>query len=168
MSLAQLKEVARQEPENRIVHNNLGVLLCQQGKHAEALAHFKRAVALDDRYIVAKKNLANLQEMLGHFDEAAYLYQCIMNQDPDDVEALSGLGRLGIQASRFDSVRYFFQRVLEVDQTNAEAGKVLEWMSKLEKGGLISISRQNAGATDTSPTMNSRKPEYGGLRAGRR
>jgi tetratricopeptide (TPR) repeat protein len=135
MSLRQLEEVVQREPGNRIARNNLGVLYCQRGDPAKALEHFTAAVAAGGAVFAAHKNLASLHEMLRNFDEAADLYERVLRQHPDDIDALCGLGRLDIEADRLDSARAYFQRVVEIDPANADAAMILESISN--EDGLV-------------------------------
>jgi radical SAM superfamily enzyme YgiQ (UPF0313 family)/MoaA/NifB/PqqE/SkfB family radical SAM enzyme/Tfp pilus assembly protein PilF len=137
MTLGGLLDLAKIEPKNSLIQNNIGVLLCQQGKHTKAVTHFKQAVTIDPRYVVALKNLGNVQEVLKKFGEAAYAYQCILNLEPDDVDALSGMGRLSMEAGRFDSAHYFFRRVVAVDPSNSGAKQIIDSLDQWEKQGLI-------------------------------
>jgi predicted O-linked N-acetylglucosamine transferase (SPINDLY family) len=52
-------------------HNNLGVVLAEQGRRAEAVASFREAVRLKPDYAEAHNNLANALRELGFLEEAA-------------------------------------------------------------------------------------------------
>lgn len=44
-------------PNSAIPHNLLGIVLEMQGKHTDAMKHFRAAVALDTTYVPAMENL---------------------------------------------------------------------------------------------------------------
>jgi Flp pilus assembly protein TadD len=59
--------------DNYIMHNNLGVILAQEGKFAEAVAHYRQAVAINPNYEDAHGNLGH--ELLRAGDlEGAYTH----------------------------------------------------------------------------------------------
>ncbi|MGB8225248.1 MAG: tetratricopeptide repeat protein [Sedimentisphaerales bacterium] len=45
------------QPQNIIAHSDFGVVLFQQGKFDDAIAHFNEAIRIDPHYTAAKNNL---------------------------------------------------------------------------------------------------------------
>lgn len=71
---------------------NLGNALADQGKSAEALAEYRRAVALDEALTPARFNLAALLVATGATDEGIAEYRALCRRDPKHVGAWVNLG----------------------------------------------------------------------------
>jgi tetratricopeptide (TPR) repeat protein len=56
-----------------LAHNNLGLVLQQQGKLEEAIAQYKKAIAIDPNYVYASNNLKKAQRLLTIKRRLAYL-----------------------------------------------------------------------------------------------
>ena len=56
--MARFESAIRLRPNHAQSHNNLGVVLRSLGRDAEAIAEFRRAVALDPANAEARANLA--------------------------------------------------------------------------------------------------------------
>jgi Flp pilus assembly protein TadD len=59
------EEALRLRPESPEVHNNLGLVLAQQGRLDAAAAHFREALRLRPGFQDAQLNLARAQALLG-------------------------------------------------------------------------------------------------------
>ena len=86
-----------------IAHNNLGILLAQQGKNAEAASHFERVLVLRPDHTGALANLGYLQELLGHDDEAAATLTRAAAARPGDADARIHLVRVLMRLHRPDA-----------------------------------------------------------------
>ena len=76
------------------VHNNLGILLCQQGVLDEAVQQFEQAVALKPDSADAHCNLANVLRQQGKLDQAAARMGRAIGLFPDDAGARNSLGNI--------------------------------------------------------------------------
>lgn len=85
---AHYREAARQAPEVRDTHHNLGVVLARMGRDEEAIAAYRRALAIDSHHAPALGNLANLLRRNDAHDEALALYRRLQELEPS-----SGLAR---------------------------------------------------------------------------
>jgi serine/threonine-protein kinase len=81
-------------PDSPGVHNNLGILLAEQGKHAEAEAAYRRAIALQPSYFFAHNNLGNLLVRLERPVEAEAAYRDAIAVQPEYFEAYFHLAKL--------------------------------------------------------------------------
>jgi tetratricopeptide (TPR) repeat protein len=62
-------------PQKARPHNNLGVALKDKGRITEAIAHFKKTIAIDPGFTEAYINLGNSYILLGKYKEAIRQYQ---------------------------------------------------------------------------------------------
>ncbi|MDX9835436.1 MAG: YcaO-like family protein, partial [Desulfobulbus sp.] len=82
------------DEERPDLHNALGVCAYKTGRHADAVEHFRRAVALNPSSAIDYANLALNLERLGKEDEAIANYEIALGQDPTiafAIERLAGL-----------------------------------------------------------------------------
>jgi predicted O-linked N-acetylglucosamine transferase (SPINDLY family) len=75
-------------------HNNLGVALRQAGKHAEAIAAFRQALAVRGGYIDAMFNLGIAFEAVQQPAEADRCYRQVLAWRADHADAATNLGNL--------------------------------------------------------------------------
>jgi hypothetical protein len=77
---------------NWLAHNNMGILLSQHNRNAEAIVHFQESVRINPKGIEGVRNLGNSYQMAGRYPEAIEAYRQAVRIDPDDVEAHVRLG----------------------------------------------------------------------------
>ena len=81
-------------PDVAPLHDDLGTILAQQGRHAEAIPAFERALQLDARLPHTRKRLANALAASGRGQEADQLYSQYFAQDPDRQAIAAGAEHL--------------------------------------------------------------------------
>jgi Tfp pilus assembly protein PilF len=113
-------------PEEAVQRNNLGASLLEQGKADEAIAEFRKAVALDPKYTAAQLNLAYAYDSQGRIDEAMAQYQTVIELEPENLFAHNNLGVLYDKQGRYEEAIVEFERVLQIDPSNATALQNLE------------------------------------------
>jgi type IV pilus assembly protein PilF len=110
-------------PSNGDVNNNYGVYLCQNGKSAQALDHFERA--LDDPFYrspsVALTNAGSCALNAGDPVSADGYLRRALKIDPDFPDALISMVRLNYQKKDSLRTRAFLQRYEAVAEHNAES-----------------------------------------------
>src|SRR5262249_27214492 len=72
--LEQLRELAREAPEDAVTHFLLGREAAGQGRHDEARDAFPAPAEIDPHYAAAYRHWGNALEALGEYDEAALVY----------------------------------------------------------------------------------------------
>src|ERR1700691_2548383 len=72
---AAYRQILARRPEIAEVHNNLGILCCQQGRPDDATLAFEQAVALKPDLADAHNNLASVLAQQGKFERAAAHYE---------------------------------------------------------------------------------------------
>ncbi len=105
--------------------NDLGFLLLQQQRMADAEAPLARAVALAPDLTLALVNLGSLRLALGDGPAADLLFGRALRLDPANTSALANRGILAAQSGRMDEARDLFRRVVALDPTDTRAQGVL-------------------------------------------
>ena len=129
-AIAGLEALIAQHPDFALAHNDLGVLYFQQGDKARCLPSYERAVSLDPANTNYQKNLADfyLAEQ-GEVEKALEIYLAVLNDNPEDIDALMVAGHICSALGKGDSARTFYDRVLDVEPWNLEASERLEQLS---------------------------------------
>jgi len=83
-----LREAVRLAPQQARAHYALGRFLAGQDKADAALDCFKTAVELDPRFSLAQLGLAEAAVKAGEFDAALVACRAVVQQEPDNPEAL--------------------------------------------------------------------------------
>jgi Flp pilus assembly protein TadD len=84
-------ETARVRPESAAAHYNLGNALFRQGRHAEAIASLRKALALDPDYALAHDGLGVALYSQGRLLEATNHYRQAVRLDPRNPDARAHL-----------------------------------------------------------------------------
>jgi len=61
---AQLKKAIAADRDNAVAHNNMGVVLSQEGQLGKALKEFETALSLDPNYHKASQNLLDTKKLI--------------------------------------------------------------------------------------------------------
>jgi len=81
-------------PRQPAVHNNLGIILSDQRRYEEAVAHLEAAVALDPDYAIAFNNLGTAQRGLRRNRQAEAAFRKAVALEPAYLTAHANLARL--------------------------------------------------------------------------
>jgi tetratricopeptide (TPR) repeat protein len=104
------------EPQDATLHFNLGNVLRELGRSAEAAAAFAKAAALDGELADAWFNLACLAEADGAVEEASRRYRRALSIEPDYGDALFNLARLETERENFPQALPLWQRYVALDR----------------------------------------------------
>jgi protein O-mannosyl-transferase len=75
-----------------MAHNNLGLILSDNGQRADAVSHFRTALSLNPDYPEAHNNLGLFLSQSGHFDQAIDHLEQAVRLNPAFLEAYNNLG----------------------------------------------------------------------------
>lgn len=100
-------------------HVNIGNFLARLGRYAEAESSFRRAMAIDPRWVPAYVNLADLYRALGRDREAEPLLIEAVRINPDLAAAHYALGLLLVRAKRYPEAIESLKRAARLDPGNS-------------------------------------------------
>ena len=87
------RDTLRKNPESWMAHNNLGLVLAQQGKIHDAIRHYRGALRIRPMHSNALNNLGSALFRLGRIDKAIEMHRRALDESPGNAFARSNLGR---------------------------------------------------------------------------
>lgn len=108
--------------ETAAARSNLGMALAHLGRHEEAVAHCRRAIALRPDDAAARINLAVSLQALGRFREAERACRAALALSPGDPRALDNLGRALLALDRAEEAIAAHEQALASDPGLRRAG----------------------------------------------
>ena len=87
----------------------------------EAIAAYRRVIAIDPTYAAARNNLGLLLHRMGQYEEAQRAYAAALEQDPQLCEAAYNLGSLSEDLSDVAAAIKFYRHALELSPDYADA-----------------------------------------------
>jgi len=109
-SLTLFERTLKITSNNYLPHNNLGVALDEQGRTAEAIAHYLQALRIKPDYVDAYYNLGNALGKQGRTAEAIAHYLRALRINPDYVGAHYNLGNaLGKQGRTAEAIAHYLE-----------------------------------------------------------
>ncbi|PID73681.1 MAG: hypothetical protein CSB33_02765 [Desulfobacterales bacterium] len=124
-----LEKILRLRENFAPAHNDLGAICHDAGKMDAARNHYARAVAEAPENAVFRKNLADfllvqdqdMQTAMSH-------YLQVLQQDPEDVDALFAVGEICMLMDDNDGALGFYRRILEIMPQHEGAKRRMEEM----------------------------------------
>lgn len=111
-----LRALARRvDPADPGAQNNLGVVYYRRGMFDDAIAAFSRALALDERMRVARRNLEIAYGESGLLDRRVLDLEKRLSEAPDDIGLLVESGIASKTAGDLDEAEAKFRRALSFD-----------------------------------------------------
>lgn len=105
------------EPDSASGHNNLGFVLAQQQRWAEALVHLRTALRLDPSSSMAHVNLGQVLAATGELDDGISHMERATECDPTNDVAWDNLSRLRLMAGRTQQAEYAAMRAAKLRPT---------------------------------------------------
>lgn len=109
------------DPGSASVHNQIGYIILQAGRSAEAEKEFKIALSLNPHYAEAQNNLGTLYGQQGNDAAAEELFRQAVSNDPGYAQAFVNLGVTLASESRFADADAALQSAVRIDPDNKEA-----------------------------------------------
>jgi tetratricopeptide (TPR) repeat protein len=150
--LALWRDSATKRPGNPRAQNNLALALQQAGQTEEAMAHFRRAIALQPNHAFAHHNLGLL--LLTRHDPkgAAEHFSAAVAADPSFVDARINWGVALVQLGRRAEAKRQFQRALQEAPDAADAAANLAGLL-IDEGEIVPANRLVQVALERAPEM---------------
>lgn len=118
-ALKKLEALGYITSESPDAYNNLGQRLQEQGKYVEAIAEFKKALAINPNFPAALNNMGVCYGKLRRYDEAEGTLKRAIELNPENVFAMNNLAVMYMETGRFDNARAVSRRSIEVDPNYA-------------------------------------------------
>lgn len=118
-------------PEDGAIQNNYGAWLCREGRAAESMAYFERAVAAPGyNRADALANAGACAEAAGRSDRTESYLRAALKLDPENSVALSAMAEYQYRSGNYLDARAFSQRRLAAAPATAD---VLLLASQIEE-----------------------------------
>lgn len=105
---------------NYTAHNNLGYVLAAEGRTAEAIAHYQKALEINPDCAETYNNLGTAFVNLGQLDTALGYYQQALTLDPGFAEAENNLGILMTRQGKTTQAIGHYRKAIELNPNRAE------------------------------------------------
>lgn len=97
-----------------MAHNNLGIVLSQEGEIDEAIAHYRKTLEMSPDFAEADYNLGNALLQKGEIDAAILHCQRAVRIEPNDPEAQVALGNALFKKGLIDESIVHYQKALAI------------------------------------------------------
>ena len=151
--IGQLEQSLRNEPDNAVSYNDLGVLYHQQGNTEKSLFCYEKAVELSPQNTTFKKNLADFYFVIaGRKEEALRIYAGLLAGNPTDIDTLLAIGTMCKLLGNLKDALFFHQQVIALEPCNADAWGFME--------ELIDLRLAETSSTEDPPAVSIVIPLY--------
>ena len=120
----------KKNPDDPKGHFTLAVILLNQEKTAEAMRHFKLAIAAKPDYGEAHFTLGVVQLMNGNLAGAEAAFRNAIRSDPEDYRAQGSLGNVFLQRGELEEAAAQFAKALAINPNDATARENLEMIRR--------------------------------------
>lgn len=108
------------DPENAVLHNNLGFLYGQLQNWEQSLHHLQRAIDINDHLAIAYANLGQVQAATKQGAEAVKNLQQAITLEPDNTDHWHQFARVYFAAQDYPNAEYAWYRALNLAPDNVE------------------------------------------------
>ena len=133
---ALYRQILLVRPDHVQAQSNLGLIMADQGRLDEAVAHYRCALVLKPDYAEAHNNLGNALKAQGKLDEAVSAFQRALALKPNFAEAHNNLGNAFQAQGKLDEAVSVYQRALALKPDYADAhnnlGNALRYLGQFE------------------------------------
>ncbi len=133
-------------------HARLALLAAENGRHEEAIRHYRDALSLQPHSAALRYNLGLELSAAGRNGEALAELKKAAELDPKDADALNECGRIEIAENRLSSAAGFLEEAL---QRNPEHSGALNNRGVVDflKGRYADAVRRFRAAAESSPSL---------------
>jgi tetratricopeptide (TPR) repeat protein len=115
------RQTLARNPDCWLAHNNLGLLLDDEGHMEEAMEHYHKAIQLNPNFSEVRNNLGRALADQGRFDEAMVNFRKAIQIDPNNFKALDNLGIALADQGRFDEAMANYFKAIQINPNYCEA-----------------------------------------------
>jgi tetratricopeptide (TPR) repeat protein len=127
-ALAHYRKALEIQPDNPIIHFDMGNVFLARKQPDEAMARFRQAVAIDPGFAEAHGNLGRALQLCGRNDEAMSQYHKALELRPNDAIAHRNLGSVLQRCGKAAEAIAEYQQALEIKPGDADAQNNLAWL----------------------------------------
>jgi type IV pilus assembly protein PilF len=122
-ALRELLEAEKLNPEDHIVQNDLGICFMNKKRMADAISHFKKAVAIKSNYASARNNLGTAYLALKEWDTAIEIFKGISKDALYGTPhyPLSNIGLAYFHKGEFKTALRYYKEALKIKDTFVNA-----------------------------------------------
>ena len=140
------------DPESYLANNNLGVVLAEQGRTDEAIAHYRRSIATRNSYVYSHNNLGYELAQRSDVDGAIVEYRRALAINPSFAEAHVNLGNALLGRRAIDQAVGHYAEAARLSP--GRAGIQFNWGIALrEKGDLSGAIDHFRRALELDPQL---------------
>lgn len=125
--IARLELSLKDNPDDAVLYNDLGVLYGQRGNTEKSRACYEKAVELSPRNATFRKNLADFHFVVsGRKEEAMRMYFELLSENPTDIDTLLSIGAMCTLLGNRKDALYFNRNVIAIEPWNTQAWNFVE------------------------------------------
>mgnify|MGYP001256366857 CR=1 FL=1 len=125
--IARLELSLKDNPDDAVLYNDLGVLYGQRGNMEKSRACYEKAVELSPRNATFRKNLADFHFVVsGRKEEAMRMYFELLSENPTDIDTLLSIGAMCTLLGNKKDALYFNRNVIAIEPWNTQAWNFVE------------------------------------------
>ena len=143
-AIAELLQVARDDPDNEYAFHFLGHAYFEKEAYPEALKAYIEALRIAPDYSGAMIGAGQALRMMGEYDRAIRMGRRVLQKDDADADALFLVGAAHFQKGENDAARRYLERYLETSP-ELEIALEVEGMLQVVRGEVLPFP----GAEDT-------------------
>ncbi|KAM9367468.1 superkiller complex protein 3 [Phaethornis superciliosus] len=113
LAVADLQAALRADPKDANCWESLGEAYLGRGSHTTALKSFRRAAELNPELVYSIYKAAEVEQILGKYENAIATYQEILKKTEDYVPALKGLGECHLMLARSALDNFYDRKALD-------------------------------------------------------
>lgn len=171
-ALATLNELKlpQDKPSRAFIENLKGEIASHQNRPDKALEHFQASMALDQRSIAPRMNMAKLLMDRRQLEKARDLYHDVETTDPGHLPALMSLGYIYDLQNNLERAEEYYRKVLALDPKHGFAANNLAFIladtqrdtdEALRLSGIAMEQHpDNSGVLDTMGWIHYQKGSY--------
>ena len=153
-------DMVQSQPSDYSAHTNLGKILQDQGRHAEAIACYRKALELNPCYDEAHFSLADALHETGSVDDSILHYQRAVEFNPKFIDAYNNLGVVLSESNRLDEAISSFENALRLDSHSVKSARAFSNLGNIlselgEAGEAEQHYRQALSADPSLSKVNS-------------